>query len=139
MIPQRNHSRDRCVQFEMTEILDKLSKESLSGPEVSEILGSPSDFPTELVENLSIKTALDFWNGEMDYEDGDCIMNNLQTFWVTNDYFVRNFGFGKISWICYEAFDAGEYLRPTDNPDIDPVEVYTKPILEKLLTELKKI
>ncbi|MEH1009472.1 hypothetical protein VDP25_17165 [Winogradskyella sp. ECml5-4] len=123
----------------MTEILDKLSKDSLSGPEVSEILGNPTNFPTELVENLSIKTAFDFWNGKMDFEDGDCIMNNLQTFWVTNEHFVRNFGFGKVAWICYEAFDAGEYIRPTDSPDIDPVEKYTKPIIETLLKDLKKI
>lgn len=123
----------------MTEILDKLSKESLSGPEIGEIIGNPSDFPAELVEKLSLKTAVDFWNGKMDYEDGDMIMNNLQTFWVTNEHYVRNFGFGEIAWVCYEAFDAGEYLRSTDNPDIDPAEVYTKPILEKLLTELKKI
>ena len=123
----------------MTEILNKLSKESLSGPEVSEILGNPSDFPTELVENLSIKTAIDFWNGKIDFEDGDMIMNNLQTLWATNDHFFKNFGFGKISWTCYEAFDAGEYIRPTDNPNTDPIEKYTKPILESLLKGLNKI
>ena len=123
----------------MTNILDKLSKESLSGTEVSEILGNPTDFPTELVENLSLKTAVEFWNGKMDYEDGDCIMNNLYSFWITNTHYVQNFGFGKIAWTCYEAFDAGEYLRPTDEPDTDPVEKYTKPIIEQLLSELKEI
>ncbi len=123
----------------MTEILDKLSKESLSGTQISEIFGNPVDFPTELVENLSIKTAYDFWTGKMDFEKGDSIMNSLYYYWITNEYFVRNFDFGNASWICYEAFDAGEYIRPTDNPDIDPIEVYTKPIIEKLLKELKKI
>ncbi|WP_248724566.1 hypothetical protein [Seonamhaeicola sp. ML3] len=123
----------------MTEILEKLSKESLSGTEIGEIFGNPSDFPNELVENLSVKTAVDFWNGEIDFEDGDMIMNNLQTFWVTNEHFVKNFGFGEVSWICYEAFDAGEYIRPTDHPNTDPIEKYTKPILENLLRELNKI
>jgi len=123
----------------MNELLKKLSEELLSGQEVGEIFGDPKDFPTELVENISIETALNYWNGKMEFEEGDCIMNNLQGFWVTNDRFVQNFGFGKISWACYEAFDAGEYIRRTDNPDIDPAEIYTKPLIEKLLKEIKKI
>ena len=123
----------------MNEVLNKLSKESLSGSEVSELFGNPEAFPTDLVENLSIQTAFDFWTGKMDCEDGDCIMNNLQTFWISNEHYVKNYEFGKASWICYEAFDAGEYIRPSDGPGIDPVEVYTKPIIKKLLFDLKKI
>ncbi|MDY7396340.1 hypothetical protein UMM65_13900 [Aureibaculum sp. 2210JD6-5] len=123
----------------MNELLKKLSKEILSGTEVGEIIGNPKDFPIRLIEKLSIETALNYWNGKIDFEEGDCIMNNLQGFWVTNDHYCQNFAFGKIPWACYEAFDAGEYLGTTDNSDIDPVEVYTKPMIYKLLREIKLI
>lgn len=129
----------RRVELRMNEILMKLSMELLSVEKVREILGNPKDFPTELVEKLSIEAALNYWNGKMDFEEGDFIMNNLQGFWITNDHFVKNFEFGKISWKCYEAFDSGEYLRSTDKPDIDPAEIYTKPLIEKVLREIKKI
>jgi flagellar biosynthesis component FlhA len=46
----------------MNEILKKLSKELLSGKEVAELLDNPKDFPIKLVENLSIETALNYWN-----------------------------------------------------------------------------
>ncbi|MET1260050.1 hypothetical protein ABV409_11930 [Flagellimonas sp. DF-77] len=123
----------------MTELLSQLAKETASGTEVGKILGYPVDFPSELVETLSLQTAINYWHGKINYEDGDIIMNNLYSFWVTNTHYVQNFGFGKIAWNCYEAFDAGEYQRPTDPQDIDPVEAYTKPIIEKLLIELNKI
>ena len=123
----------------MKELLERLSIKILSGQEVAEILGNPKDFPADVVEKISIETALQYWNGKIDFDDGDCIMNNLQSFWVTNKHFFRNFEFGKISWDFFEAFDAGEYIRPTDNPEIDPAEIHTKPQIERLLKELKLI
>ena len=123
--------------IEVKDILEKLSKELLSGPEVAEIFGDPKVYPTKLIEDLSIETAKRYWKGEIDFGDGDCIMNNLQSYWVTNDDFVKHFEFGRIAWECYEAFDAGEYLRSTDDSEIDPAEKYTKPLIERLLRREK--
>ena len=133
------YTKHVVYNFEMNNISRKLSQEILNGNDVSEILGNPKEFPTELIEKLSIQTATEYWNGKIDFDDGYCIMNNLQTFWVTNDYFFKNFGFGKIAWKCYEAFDSGGFLRPTDNSNIDPAEKYSKPLIEKLLLQLKII
>lgn len=120
----------------MNEILKKLSEKILDGNDIAKILGSPNDFPKDIVEKLSLKTANDYWNGKTDYENANCIMNNLHTFWVTNTNYFKNFDFGKIAWICYNAFDSGEYIRSGDDPEIDPAEKYTKPIIKKLLQEL---
>jgi len=81
----------------MNEVLKKLSKKSMNGMEVAEILNKPQNFPTEIIENLSIETALNYWNGIINFLDGDIIMNNLKTLWVTNDHYFENFGFGKIA------------------------------------------
>lgn len=123
----------------MNEVLKKLSQQILNSNQIAKILGNPQEYPCELIEELSKETAIRYWNGEIDFHAGDCIMNNLYSFWVTNDYFIRNFKFGEISTLCFEAFDCGEYFRPNDSKDVDPPEKYTKPLINKLLKELKKI
>lgn len=123
----------------MTDILDKLSCEILSREALAEIFGNPKDFPVELVEKLSIETARRYWFEEMEYQDGDVIMNNLFSFWRLKNHYFENFGFGDISWKCYLAFDAGEYYRRDDDNSIDPAEKYTKPLIEELLKQIKLI
>ena len=120
-------------------ILSQLSKENLSGKQVSEILNNPREYPTELVEKLSLETAIKYWNGKIEYEHGDNIMNNVYSFWTTNKYYFANYGFSDVAWECYEAFDSGEYYRKEDAENIDPAEKYTKPLIEKLLRKRKKL
>ena len=120
-------------------ILSELSKENLSGNQVSQILNNPKEYPKELVEKLSLETALKYWNGKMDYEDGDCIMNNVYAFWVTNEDYFENYEFPDIAWECYDAFDSGEYRRKDDAKNIDSAEKYTKPLIENLLRKRKHI
>lgn len=114
-------------------ILAELSKEILSGNQVADILNNPKDFPTGLIEKLSLETALKYWNGQIDYREGDYIMNNIYAFWVSNEYYVQNCKFSEIAWECYEAFDAGEYYRENIDRRVDPAEKYTKPLVERLL------
>ena len=120
-------------------ILNELSKEILSGNQVADILNNPKEYPTELIEILSLETALKYWNGKMDYEEGDCIVNNIYTFWVTNEYYFKNYGFSDIAWECFNAFDSGEYFRKEDDENIDLAEKYTKPLIENLLRKRKQI
>jgi len=120
-------------------ILAELSKAILSGNQVADILNNPKEFPTELIETLSLETGLKYWNKEMDYEYGDCIMNNIYTFWISNEYYSKYFEFPDIAWECYYAFDAGEYYREDDDRSIDPAEKYTRPLVETLLRKRKQI
>lgn len=120
-------------------ILKELSKEISDKKLVAHILNNPKEFPTELIEKLSLETALKYWNGKMSYEDGDCIMNNIYSFWIMNEYYFKNYGFSDIAWECYDAFDSGEYYRKEDAENIDPAEKYTKPLIEDLLRKRKKI
>ena len=120
-------------------ILAQLSKEILSGKQVADIFDNPRDFPTGLVEKLSLETALKYWHGQIEYRDGDCIMNNIYTFWITNEYYIKNYEFSDIAWECYDAFDAGEFYRENDDRRIDPAEKYTKPLVERLLKKRKQL
>ncbi|HEV7349860.1 hypothetical protein [Telluribacter sp.] len=114
-------------------MLAELSCEILNASQVSYILNTPKEFPTTLIEALSINVALKYWKEQLSYEAADCIMNNLYSFWVTNDYFVKTYPFTEVAWECYEAFDAGEYYRDNDDKNVSPDVKYTRPLVEELL------
>jgi hypothetical protein len=120
-------------------ILADLSKEILNGNQVGAILGNPPEFPKELIEQLSLATALRYWNGQMSYRDGDCIINNLYIYWMTNTDIDKSDEFFGIAWECYLAFDAGEFYRDNDDRQIKPSEKYTRPLVESLLKKQKLI
>lgn len=119
--------------FTIETILAELSKEILNREQIGGILNNPDEFPTVLIEELSLATALKYWNGQISYRDGDCIMNNLYIFWMTSEHFIKNIGFSDVAWKCYLAFDAGEFYRDNDDRSIEPAEKYTRPLVESLL------
>ena len=117
--------------------LKKLSVKILDFNAVDNILGNPKEYPTKLIEDLSIETAWKFYKQEISYLEGDFIMNNIYAFWIHQ--YCKEFGFSEIAWECYEAFDSGEFSRQSDDSELDPIEIYTKPLIEELLKKLKKI
>ena len=125
--------------FTTETILAELSKEILNGNQVGHILNQPIAFPTKLIEELSLATALKYWNGQMTYRDADCIMNNLYIYGTTTEGIDKSDGFVGIAWECYLAFDAGEFYRDNDDRSIDPSEKYTRPLVESLLKKQKLI
>jgi len=120
-------------------ILTELSKEILNGNQVGAILGNPYEFPEKLIEELSLATALRYWNGQMTYSEGDCIMNNLYIYGTASKGCDKHHHFSGVAWECYLAFDAGEFYRDHDDKSIDPSEKYTRPLVESLLKQNKKI
>ena len=123
----------------MNSILQSLAARSYTGAEIDELLGSPTSFPSELVEKLSIETALNFWKGLFTFDEGDYIMNNLHSYWFANEAYCLNHEFPRVAYDCYLAFDDGEHLHGSKDSSIDPVELYTKPQIKELLKELKLI
>jgi hypothetical protein len=139
---EQNNSKVKqvTVQNSTTEtILTELSKEILNNNQVGSILNNPTEFPKELIEELSLATALRYWNGQMTYRDGDCIMNNLYIYWMNISAIAKSYDFFCIAWECYLAFDAGEFYRDNDDRQIEPSEKYTRPLVESLLKKQKLI
>ena len=114
-----------------------LSKEILSSAEIEDILKIVDDYPTELFENLSLQTALKYWRGEISFNEGDMIMNNL--FNVSTVKERNSTEIPTIAWDCFLAFDSGEFYRKDDDKTIAPPEKYTKPLIEILLKKNKLI
>jgi len=125
--------------FTTETILAELSKEILSGNQIGNVLNNPVEFPKELIEELSLATALRYWNEQMTYRDGDCIMNNLYIYWMSNAEIDKIDEFFGVAWECYLAFDAGEFYRSGEDRNIDPSEKYTRSLVESLLKKQKLI
>ena len=124
------------LNFNIEYLFSELSN---TDKDIEVLLNNPTEFPTDIIEQLSIKTALSYWIGKIDYKTGDYIMNQIFGFWTTNQYYFENFVFPEIAWDCFNAFDSGEFYHNEDDREIDPIEKYTKPAIEKLLRDRKLI
>lgn len=125
--------------FTKETMLAELSRQILNGSQIDNILNNPIEFPIKLIEELSLSTALRYWNGQMTYRDADCVMNNLYIYWMTREDVYKIDEFFGIAWECYLAFDAGEFYRDHDDRSIDPSEKYTRPLVKSLLKKQKLI
>jgi hypothetical protein len=83
--------------------------------------GSHDEFCLGFAERVARR----FLNRELDFQTADAAMNWLFAFsYVTDDCP------GEMPLLArevFEAFDAGEYIHPNDDPNDDPVEKYTLP------------
>ncbi|HEY7767681.1 hypothetical protein [Longimicrobium sp.] len=90
-------------------------------------------FLPELYNGLALEVARRFLDGRMHFDDADELANTLSAMMISD---AADHGDGFVlpqpAWSIYEAFDAGEWNR--GEPD-DPVERYTRPLLEALLAD----
>ena len=76
------------LNFNIEYLFSELSN---TDKDIEVLLNNPTEFPTDIIEQLSIKTALSYWIGKIDYKTGDYIMNQIFGFWTTNQYYFENF------------------------------------------------
>ena len=74
---------------------------------------------------LAKRIAHRYLDGSLDFDAADAAINNLHCFAFRPPEFEP----GHYMWSVYHAFDAGEYLRPGDSPDISLADRYTRPQL----------
>jgi hypothetical protein len=80
--------------------------------------------------DTSTRLALGYNSSELTFEFCDMVVNDLSTP-VTNTSGPKPQDF----WEVYSAFDEGEYYHG-DNRDEDPVEVYTRPMIARIVAVL---
>ncbi|MVO15397.1 hypothetical protein [Parasedimentitalea huanghaiensis] len=86
---------------------------------------------------IGLTLACKFETGEWDYEFCDCVANDL--WWLMLDRLDAPHG-EKISLAetmsnVFFAFDDGEYRRPGDPKDLDPIAFYTVPEIKRILSQ----
>jgi hypothetical protein len=86
---------------------------------------------------LAQQIGLDYLAGKLGYEYCDRVMNSVMAVVTSPEFFAVSDGtVPKGTLDVYMAFDASEYMHPTDKPHESPEEKYTRPMLQALLAPL---
>jgi hypothetical protein len=87
---------------------------------------------SQLFDGIAKYLALGFNSSELSFEFCDAVVNDLFGP-VTNTSRPRP----QVFWDVYSAFDEGEYYHG-NNRDEDPVSVYARPMIARLLEDIGK-
>ena len=81
-----------------------------------------------LFDEIARHIATEFIAGHMDFWDADAAANDLFAYSCHIEDPLEGF-----AWAVFLAFDAGEHLGETDEPDTDLVKMHTIPQLQQAL------
>ena len=81
-------------------------------------------FCGELYDRIGLYLARGFQNWQLTFEFCDAVVNDLHSVITFADK-ARP----ALFWKVYLAFDQGEYRHENDEPEADPVQTYTHPMV----------
>lgn len=82
-----------------------------------------------LYDDIALYLAQGFHNADLPFDSCDATVNAIHGI-IT----LAGESWPELFWDTFIAFDAGEYYRH-DKPDEDPVEVYTKPEIARIVAK----
>ena len=83
----------------------------------------------QLFDEVAKWLALGFCSSELSFEFCDAVANDLASLVMNTDGPKP-----ELFWDVYSAFDEGEYYHG-NNRNEDPVEIYTRPMIERIVKE----
>ncbi|CAB3760025.1 hypothetical protein GQ57_30515 [Burkholderia sp. MSh2] len=93
--------------------------------------GAQGEVLPDRFDAIAIELARGYHRGQLPYAFCDEVVN-LLVGRLYADALVDRDTWPALFWEVYLAFDAGEYFRPGER-DIDPVEKYTRPLIEEIV------
>lgn len=92
----------------------------------------------EFCNNVMVVTATKYHENSIDYSFADGVANNVYGFMLSDFYLeLTENSLSEPAYSIYLAFDAGEYFHKNDDRNIAPEFKYTKPEIERILSEIK--
>lgn len=101
----------------------------LDEPRLEEIRAAQGWSLDRICNELAWLIAHRFLAGHMDYELGNTAINWVRGYSLTTESASLPEPCSEI----YLAFDQGAFLHPSEPPDLDPVEAYTRPLLNDIV------
>lgn len=87
----------------------------------------------QFCNQLAKAISHNFLNNELSFTQSNRLMNALWDFMSCDHYLRQNSHcLPALATEVYFAFDDGEWVRQGDPEDTDPVELYTRPALERI-------
>jgi hypothetical protein len=85
---------------------------------------------SELYDRIGLYLARGFQNSQLTFEFCDAVVNDLHSVITFADEARPD-----LFWRVYLAFDEGEYRHENDEPEADPVQTYTQPMVAEIVSE----
>lgn len=102
----------------------------VSAPAFQELCTLQCANTSELLDRLARHIAESYCAGNWSFEDADGAMNHLWAFLS----FQKDCEIPPYFYSVYDAFDAGEYYHSGDSRDASPEQLYTKPLIAKIVS-----
>jgi len=116
---------DKIIKLALTGSLDRDHLDAYCSGE-----GISAD---DFYNRISIHLAKSFIDGLISFGDADCAMNQIWTFMIDDAVkYGDGFTLAEPAYSIYDAFDAGEFIHRDEQ---DPVEAFTRPALERILSD----
>lgn len=111
---------------------------TMNSSEWQRIAAETEPFGLKFLDQVSLLLAIDFNDRNISYTLADSLANDI---WWAALADLRRDDSQQLGLLyeVYEAFDAGEYHRDSDPPNIDPVTKYTQPAIKELLDRYKSL
>ncbi|MFZ3087756.1 MAG: hypothetical protein WA123_06795 [Methylotenera sp.] len=104
---------DLCAKFELDQVqIDAYCKSS----EISEY---------QLFDDLAKYIAHGYAKNQLTFEFCDAVINEV---WRMSETDLSNYAYS-----VYSAFDQGEFYRLSDTKDVEPHEIYTRPLINQII------
>ena len=116
--------------MQVSEALKESSIRDLNVEDVGVMLAACQETPRAALDRMAIELATAFVLGSAEFREADDLAN------VMFAYAARNDVLGDVLHKVFLAFDAGEFIPPGSPATTDPVALYTRPQLAKLLTSI---
>jgi len=118
-----------------TEELERLATERpITVAEATEACSASGEVLAEVIEELSLSLARRYLSDQASFAHCDTVISNLSPVILLGS---ERGMLSDVAWSIYLAFDEGEHRHTKDVIEIDPQERYTRPMLKKLLEEVK--
>lgn len=117
----------------MQNVVDRLGIDSLSSDEVRAICEDLEMTTSDFCNKIAIIITRLFLDSKLDFTTADTVANNFYGLILDDITTGAIKDFPEPADSVYLAFDAGEYYRPGETEDHDPVERYTKPRLKEII------
>lgn len=90
----------------------------------------------EFSNRLALSLARGFLEGRLDYAFCTETLNGLFSFIMEPQFLDAEAGLPQPAFGIFQAFDATEYYRDSESPNVDAVEQYARPRIAEILRRL---
>jgi hypothetical protein len=113
--------------MDISQLVLKASSRNLTEEDMTSYCQTLSLTRHDLFDALSEYLARGFVARELSFSFCDIAVNEILG--------LANYDASEFTWSVYRAFEEGEGYHPGDSRDIEPSEVYVRPLLEQLLLD----